>query len=224
MTYKFLAVTLLVVLQACGGGGGGDAPPTTPLATYDLNAMQTALVTSTNSFTGSATNATDAYQMFLSITPAADASFEGTTRKRATQTLTLRKNGATLTATTFDGFYAIGPFQAVGAIYAGGGYLVATTPHPPLPTAALVGAGGSLGTQTLYQDSTKGTILATQQGTWTLESSTSGSANYCANTVLSNTSSVVIGTSVGCFRIIPNGSIQGIRWTISVDGLTLTFQ
>ena len=211
-------------LQACGGGGSDSSGTVAPAATYDLNGMQTTLVTSSQSFTAAATNGADAYQIFLGIAPAPDATFEGSTRKRATQSLTLRKNGATVVATTFEGYYEVAPFQLVGAQYAGGGYLLATTPHPALPTAAQVGASGSLGTQTLYADSTKATVLATQQATWTLEASTSGSASYCVNTVLTNASTSAISTTVGCNRINASGLVLGIRWVIAVDGLTLTFQ
>ena len=224
MNRKLFSVSLLLILQACGGGGGDSPSTVAPPVTYDLNGMQSNLVTSSQSFTASATNGADAYQIFLSIAPAPDATFEGNTRKRATQSLTLRKNGATAVATTFDGYYQVTPFQLVGAQYAGGGYLLATTPHPALPTAAQVGASGSLGTQTLYADSTKRTVLATQQATWTLESSTSGSASYCVNTVLTNSSTSAVSTTVGCYRINNSGLVLGIRWVIAVDGLTLTFQ
>jgi hypothetical protein len=193
------------------------------LATYGLNAMQASLITSSQSFTASATSGANTYQMFLGITPATDAIFEGATRKRAVQSLTIRENGAPLAATTFTGYYEISQFQLIGAEYAGSGYLVSTT-HAPLPTFAGIGSSGSLGTQTLYADSTKATVLARQQSTWTLESAASGSANYCVNTVLSNAANVVTGTTVGCNRINTSGNIIGIRWTIAVNGLTLTFQ
>ena len=224
MKIKILSATLLILLQACGGGGSDSPNTPAPAATYDLNGMQATLVTSSQSFTVSATNGADAYQMFLSTLPAPDAIFEGSIRKRATQSITLRKNGATAAATTFAGYYGVTNFQLVGAQYAGGEYLLATTPSTALPTAAKVGANGSLGTQTLYADSTKTTVLATQQATWTLEASTSGSASYCVNTVLTDTSSKVIATTVGCYRISDNGAVLGIRWVIAVDGPTLTFQ
>lgn len=211
------------VASACGGGGDDGSAPAAA-SSYDLNAVQTSVISAPQSFSASASSGGDAYQIFLSITPASDGVFEGATRKRATQTLTIRENGATLAATTFTGYYAINPFQIIGAEYAGGGYLVATTTHAALPSSAAIGASGSLGTQTLYSDSTKSNVLARQQSTWTLESGAGGAANFCVNTVLSNPSNVVVGTTSGCYRLGANGSINGIRWTINVEGQTLTFQ
>jgi hypothetical protein len=220
---RALVLVGAAVASACGGGGD-DGAATAASASYDLNAVQTTVISSPQSFSASASSGGNTYQMFLSIAPGSDGFFEGAVRRRATQTLTIRENGATVAATTFTGYYATNPFQIIGAEYAGGGYLVATTTHAALPSSAPIGASGSLGTQTLYSDSTKSNVLARQQSTWTLDSGAGGMANFCVNTVLSNPSNVIIGTTAGCYRLGANGSINGIRWTISVEGQTLTFQ
>ncbi len=231
MKRPFCYLTLSLALVACGGGGGDNSSAAgsgggggTGATTFALDTAQTNLLTTPRSYTATATNGADTFTMFLSLTPSADATFEGVMRRRATQTLTIRRNGATVAASTFENFFQLSPWQLAGAIYSDGTYAVATTANPPLPNSATVGSSGSLGTLTLYSNSSKSTVVLRQDATWTLEADTATSAWLCTNTVARDSLGVTVATTNGCFRIDSGGNPLGIRWTISVDGTTLTFR
>jgi hypothetical protein len=222
--FSVFAATAL--LLGCGGGGSDSSPPANGGGnpTFALDTFQSSFGSVARSFTATATSGADTYTLFLSSTPASDASFEGAVRKRATQTLTIRRNGVTISASTFDNYYQVNPWQAVGATYSDGTHAVATTPNPALPNNAAVGANGSLGILTLYSSSTKSTVLLRQEATWTLEADSPTSAFYCVSTVARNTSGTIIATTNGCTRYDTTGTPLGIRFTLAVDGLTLTFR
>jgi hypothetical protein len=225
----FSAFFVAALLVGCGGGGD-SAPAANGGAgsgggsTFALDTFQSNFGAVARSFTATAANGADTYTLFLSSTPASDALFEGAVRKRATQTLTIRRNGVTISASTFDNFYQIGPWQAVGATYSDGTYAVATTPNPALPNAATVGSTGSLGVLTLYTDSTRRSVVLRQEATWTLEADTATTAFYCVSTIARNPSGALVATTTGCTKYDNSGNPIGIRFTIAVDGLTLTFR
>ena len=222
MLRKLISIyAVSALLVACGGGGGGsDSSPTT----YALDTFQSSFGSVPRSFSATAASGADTYTLFISSAPATDAMFEGALRKRATQTLTVRKNGVTIGASTFDSFYQVAPWQAIGATYSDGTYAVATTLNPALPNAAAVGSSGSLGVLTLYTNATKSTVVLRQEATWTLESDTATTAFFCVSTVARNPAGSVVATTSGCTRYDTSGNPVGIRFTIAVDGLTLTFR
>jgi hypothetical protein len=185
--------------------------------------MHTSWVTTGHSFTASATSGADTYQLFVSAAPAPPIASNGSTFRHVITSVTLRENGATVGVETNDSYYYATSLDFAGAVYADGAYLLPTTSHSQ-PSTATVGSGGPLGTQTLYEDSTRTRVRSTQRGTWTLEPAASGSAYYCVNAVVSSPSGAVIGTSVLCYRISTSGNILGIRWTLAVSDLVLTFQ
>lgn len=216
-----LSFFLTLLLGACGGGATDTS---TNDASFDLKAGQSFWVSSPQSFTATAKNGADTYQLFISAAPQADLFFEGATRKRVEQSMTVRRNGVAVIATSYMAYFDADNLMTVGAQYLGGAYMLSTTSAPALPTAAKIGASGSLGAQTLYFDSSKSTVLGRQTANWTLESAESGNAFYCVNSSLTNAGNGAVTTSVGCNKIDVNGRILGIRWTLATDGLTLTFQ
>ena len=228
MLRKLISIyAVSALLVACGGGGSDSSPGTGGSGTstsYSLDTFQSSFGSVPRSFSATASSGADTYTLFLSSTPAPDAVFEGALRKRATQTLTIRKNGVTIGASTFDNFYQATPWQVIGATYSDGTYAVATTLHPALPNAALVGSSGSLGVLTVYTNATKSTVVLRQEATWTLESDTATTALFCVSTVARNPAGSVVATTSGCTRYDTSGNSVGIRFTIAVDGLTLTFR
>jgi hypothetical protein len=214
----FASVMAIAALSACGGGGGGDS------ASYNLAAMQESVLSTPRSFAASGRVGGDFYELFVSIAPAGEAVFEGSVRKQTNQSLTVRKNGVTLIATAYSGYYTDGLYQLAGARYSNGTYMVADGLHAPLPTAAKIGDSGSLGSQTVYSSARKNTVALRQQATWTLSDSGSGSAYYCVNTVQFNPTNAVIGSFTGCNKINAAGAILGIKWTLDVGGQRVTVQ
>lgn len=161
--------------------------------------------------------------MRLSAAPIADEVFEGSTSKATSVSLTLKKNGATASVTSYKSYFSVKPFQTRGAKYSDGTYAVQTQPGA-YPATATVGQTGSLGVLTVYSNSAKATVLRTAESTWSLEADTPTSAYLCANSVVKGASGAAEGTSAGCFQINTAGAVTGIRWTLAVDGKTLVFQ
>ena len=173
---------------------------------------------------GTAIDGADTYTMAIAITPAADEVFEGVVSKKSIQSLTMKKNGAVLGATTISSYYTINPFTTKGASYSDGTYAVQTTTTGNFPTAARVGDSGTLGTLTLYTNASKTTVQTTTQATWTLEADTASTAFGCANMVLKDAAGTQTGTGAGCYKIDTNGNALGMRFTLSVAGKTLVFK
>ncbi len=221
--YQPIAGLCLAALLSACGGGGGDATPVAA-ASFPLDAAYTKAMTNGVNLNGTAIDGADTLTMSMSITPAADAMFEGVVRKKSIQALTMKKNGSVLSSDTISSYYGVNPYTPYGAIYSDGTYAVQTTTAGAFPTTAKVGDSGSLGTLTLYTNSSKTTILATTQSTWTLEADTASTAFGCANGVIKNPAGVQISTFSGCYKIDTNGNALGMRLTISVPGLTLVFK
>lgn len=158
--YPIAGFCLTALLSACGGGGGDATPAATPVAaaSFPLDAAYTKAVTTGVSLSGTAVDGADTYTLSLSITPATDGTFEGTVRKRAIQSLTIKKNGSVLAVTNINGYYSTNPLTTYGATYSDGTYAVQTSITGNFPTTAKVGDSGALGTLTLYTNSSKTTV------------------------------------------------------------------
>jgi hypothetical protein len=214
------------LLAGCGGGGGGsgDSGPVASSAQFSLDAATVKVLTTGTTLNGTAVDGADTWSISLSVTPASDATFEGTTRKQASQSLTIKKNGATVAAESYSQFFSVSPLVVFGAVYSDGTYGVVTVHSGNLPTAATVGSSGPLETLTLYSNSSKASVLETEQTTWTIEADTATTAWGCTNSVVRDTGNQVTATGAGCFKIDTTGNVLGMRYTISVSGKTLTFQ
>ena len=216
-----LSAILLVTasLVACGGGGGGT---TAVIPTYSADAATTKLLAAGGTFTATAVSGSDTYTLSLSTTPDADATFGGTTRKKSTQSLTIKKNGVLAGVSTYDSYYSVNPLVSYGAVFSDGTYGVSTGSYVT-PTAAKVGDSGAAGTQVIYTNSTLASILSTQTSTWTMEADTATTAFYCLNSVIKNASNIQTSTGSTCFKIDSGNNAIGLRITITVSGTTLVF-
>lgn len=217
---------LAALLSACGGGGSDPAPAPTPVAaaSFPLDAAYAKAMTTGVSLNGTAVDGADTYTMSLSITPASDAVFEGLVRKKSLEVLTLKKNGAVLTATSINAYYTINPFRTQGASYSDGTYAVQPNTTGTFPTTAKVGDSGALGTLILYANASKAIVLGTTQSTWTMEADTATTAFSCVNSVIKDAAGIQTGTAAGCYKIDTNGNALGMRYTLSVAGKTLVFK
>ena len=181
-------------------------------------------MTSGINLSGTAVNGADTYTMSLSITPAADGSFEGLQSKKAIETLTMKKNGVVLNVTNIDAYFSINPLSMKGASYSDGSYAVQTSNTGAYPASAKVGDSGPQGTLTLYNSIADRTVKSTSQSSWTMEADTATTAFGCSNSILRNAAGAQTGTATGCYKIDANGNVLGMRYTLSVAGLTLVFK
>ena len=215
-------------LAACGGGDSAPAAPTVAInaaiTTFPLDAAYTKAMTNGVSLNGTAVDGADTYSIALSLTPASDEAFEGVPRKKALQSLTLRKNGAVLTATSIQSYFSLNPFATQGARYSDGTYAVQTSTTGSFPVAAKVGDSGGLGILTLYTNASKTSIQSTTESTWTLEADTATTAFGCVNSIVKNAAGAQTGTAAGCYKIDTNGNALGMRYTLNVAGKTLVFK
>lgn len=215
-------------LAACGGGGGDSTPTatatTTTTTTFPLDAAYTKAVTNGVSLSGTAVDGADTWTMTVSLTPASDEAFEGVVRKKAIQSLTIKKNGTVLTATNIQSYYSLNPFATQGARYSDGTYAVQTSTTGSFAVAAKVGDSGGLGVLTLYANANKTSAQGTTESTWTLEADTATTAFGCVNSIVKNAAGAQTGTAAGCYKIDTNGNALGMRYTLNVAGKTLVFK
>lgn len=222
-----LASSLTCAFLAACGGGSDSAPPnptTSGTTTFPLNAAYTKAVTNGISLSGTAVDGADTWNMTMSLTPASDEVFEGVVRKKAIQSLTIKKNGVVLTATSIQSYYSLNPFATQGARYSDGTYAVQTSTTGAFSTAAKVGDSGPLGILTLYTNTSKTSIQGTTESTWTLEADTATTAFGCANSIVKNAAGAQTSTASGCYKIDTKGNALGMRYTLSIAGKTLVFK
>lgn len=222
-----LALSLTsALLAACGGGGDSTPAATVPsiTTTFPLDAAYTKAVTNGVSLSGTAVDGADTWSLALSITPATDEVFEGVVRKKALESLTIKRNGAVLAASSFQNYYSVNPLITQGARYPDGTYAVQTKTTGTFPVAAKVGDSGPVGILTLYANAAKTSVLSTTESTWTLEADTAATAFGCVNSILKNAAGAQTGTAAGCYKIDTNGNALGMRYTLSVAGKTLVFK
>lgn len=169
---------------------------------------------------------TDTWTMALSVSPAADETFEGATTKKSVNAITIKKNGTTVLSSGGESFFSINPFKTKGIKLNDGHYGVATVAGGAMSNAAVVGNSGSLGTVTVYASASKSSVSFTQEATWTLEEDTATTAYACTNTTAKDTAGSVLTTTSGCYKIDPNGTIKGMKYTLYVPaaGKTLVFR
>ncbi|WP_426147299.1 hypothetical protein [Polaromonas sp. DSR2-3-2] len=191
---------------------------------FPLDAAYTKAVVNGVSLSGTAVDGADTWTLTVSLAPASDEAFEGVVRKKAIQSLTLKKNGAVQTATSIQGYYSLNPFSAQGARYSDGTYAVQTSTTGSFAVAAKVGDSGSLGVLTVYTSSSKSSIQSTTESIWTLEADTATTTFGCVNSIIKNAAGTPTGTAAGCYKIDTNGNALGMRYTLSVAGKTLVFK
>lgn len=220
-------VVSAVLLTACGGGS--DSSPavsvaSTSVATFPLDRVYTQVSTTGISLNATAVDGADTFILSVSLAPAADQTFEGVTAKKSVQAITIKRNGVTFSASGSEDFFTINPYSVKGQINNDGTYGVQTVAAKPFSNTAKVGDSGSLGTMTIYSNSSKSSISMVEQSTWTLEADTETTAFSCINSVLKDASGDLIATGASCLKIDTSGTVRGLRFTIAVPGKTLIFR
>ena len=222
---------LAALLSACGGGSDGTSAvqqPAASTASFPLQSGFRALVANglSKSFTISGTCSGSGNK---STSPAnTAATFEGTAGFSATSTLTLSFSNCTpaSTATTstayVDSNYDPLGFNSVGVNY--GVYLTRLV----IPTSVTVGATGTLGTQTLYTNSSKTTLNGKMNLSYVIEADTSTTAIVNLISKIYNTSGTLTATEQDRYRITSTGALAPISIDIqaangSTNHLVLTF-
>ena len=208
------------VLSACGGGGSS-----TPATTYNLDAASSNLTASARSFTltASATNGA-ALTLVWSIAPVGSAVFPltNTAGQRVDSSVVITSGSIELLNGSQQSFFD-SSHKGLGSVLPFGACTQAD--DKPLPTDAMPGSSGDLGTDSIYQTcSLSAPVIGSIAGTWSLEQKSVDAVYLCANTRQLDAVGGEVSRESDCVEVAPDGSIgTRARVTVNVQGVVLTF-
>jgi hypothetical protein len=211
-TVKFvLAASAVATLVACGGGGGGSTPaaatgPVTSTLTFPIAAGIRAQTVSglsknfavTGSCTGNGTRTSSAANTV--------ATFEGVTGFSSTSTMTITVaapcNSIAQTSTSYyDTNYTPLGFNSIGVNY--GVY----APAPVYPTTVTVGSTATIGTETLYTNSSKTVPNGTVSQSYVVTADTATTAIVNVISKSFTTGGTLTSTEQDYFRVDASGNL-----------------
>ena len=216
----------LGLLTACGGGGGGGTPaPTGPVTSTLSFPLQTGYRTliangAANNFTISGTCAGSGNHTVGAANTA--TTFEGSAALSAASTWTMTFTNCTpsstaATSTTYyDSNYIPRGFSSVGINY--GVYLTA----PTIPSSIMVGNTGTIGTETLYTNSSKTVGNGTSVSSYFVEPDTATTAIINLVGRSYNASGTLIATEQDRYRIDAYGTLTPVSSDIQYSYTSTT--
>lgn len=218
-----IPVMMFAALAGCGGGGSSTTAATPTATQVPIEASVSGFETRSRTFTSGYTDPLngDVYALTFTLTPGADAVFEGKAAKTATTVITIKKNGVVSASTSTTEYFTQAPFVLLGTT-SGSSYVV-TGAQQPLPLTGKVGDSGALYTSTTYTDSSKSSIGSTSSVNFTIEPDSASTVYFCENVVTRFTSLSPNLSTSECFRIDTTGTITGMRFTLGIGGKTVTF-
>lgn len=219
-----LALGAVVLLSACADNEITVSVPTPSLA-FPVAAVVSAYVQTPHDHVLTATSGADTYTLTWHSVAGPAASFEGTAAATMDYTNTITKNGVAVAGASLTDYFALAPFKPLGGQnHTQGSYEVASA-QQPLPATAQPGQSGAFGLSTKYTSATKQTVIATGTSTWSLEAESASAAWACINVSIkyANTAQPDGYESV-CHKTDVSGALLGVRMTLDLNGLRLTFK
>lgn len=197
-------------LSGCGGDGGGNTAPTASTLSFPLQSAYKALVANgvTKNFTVSGSCSGVGIKASTPATTA--ATFEGVAVLSAagTFTLSLTNCSPASQSTTITDYYDSN-YTPLGFYSAGVNYGVYQT-QPVIPTSVAVGSTGTIGTATLFTDSTKTVGNGTQALSYVVEADTANSAIVNLISTINNASGILTVTEQDRYRIAATGALAPV--------------
>lgn len=217
-----LALAAIPFFSACGGGGGGGGE--TPisaasLASFPVQTIYTRDLSTASSFTITGSDTSGMYTLTVSDTPQADTVFEGVTRSTSLATAVIKQGNALVNTSSSLIFYGLNPPRTYGSLDTDGEYTIRNATGT-MPVSAKVGDVWSGYISTVYSNSSKTIVLRNETTNWSLEADTASTAFMCANHIQSGSSL----TGSNCRKIDTSGNILGHRFTVALNGQSITFQ
>jgi hypothetical protein len=220
----------LALLAACGGGGGTSAPtgPVTSTLSFPLQTGYRTLIANgaANNFTISGTCTGSGSHTVGAANTA--TTFEGSAALSAASTWTMTFTNCTpsstaVTSTTYyDSNYLPRGFSSVGTNY--GVYQTA----PTIPSTVMVGNTGTIGTETLYTNSTKTVGNGTTVVSYVVEADTANTAIVNLIARIYNAGGTLTATEQDRYRIDATGTLTPVSADVqysytSTTHLVLTY-
>ena len=157
------------------------------------------------------------------MTPGPNGTFRGQATNTSSSSVILKKNGATVSASTGTDYFLSSPYSFVGTANSDGSCDVGRDQHA-LPSYATVGQSGAF----YASDGQPGCgVFRTSSTTvvWSLSADSPTTAWFCL--VSSWVSTVVASyteTGTECYKVDQAGNVSAITLAVTVGGETLTFR
>jgi hypothetical protein len=208
ISHNGIALLVLATLTSCGGGGGSASGPITSTLSFPL---QSGLARSV--LTGSTTNynISGSCHGMASIVDALPitAIFEGNAVQSALTTINVQYTDCTplISSSTTTDFYDSNLIP-LGSI-SGSDYGLFETP-PTIPVEVKVGDNGTIGSETLYADSSKAVKVGREVISYVVEPDTANSAIINLINRSYDSNGILTFTEQDRYRIIADGTLSPI--------------
>ncbi|MGE5622224.1 MAG: hypothetical protein ACM3WS_03600 [Bacillota bacterium] len=188
MKKTILICALTAVLSACGGGGSSSsaASESTVSTSFPLASAYKNLIASGKA-TNYAISGTCSGSGSISASAPSSSTFEGSSALSVTATSTYSFTNCTPASVAGSSIsYYDSNYNFIGHTVAGQEYGKFISGTNALPTSVKVGDTAIYGTETIYSDSTKQTVIGTRALSFIIEQDGSSSSSVIANAITKN--------------------------------------
>ena len=224
----------------CGGGGvngGSPTPAVSPEAATNLSSAPGAMAMATyrqgaHKYTLKASNAGNSYTLQVSSAPnAGTTKFSGAAPAYSSvDTVTLYENGVMIANTVSTDYFLLNPYVPLGRVSSTGSPYGVVTSSSPLPTTLEVGSSGDMDSLTYYHDSSMSTLDAQEDVTYSVKANNTTTLLLCENSSITNVTAqgtaddLVDDSENDCYKVDAAGNAALVSVTLTVNGVTLTFE
>lgn len=216
---------LVLLLYGCSGGGGSapaTAPAVVPAIQIPLAGAISSFMQTNHSYNLSGMIGADNYTVQISFTPGAGCTFAGNPASSMMLSAILRKNGVVVSTDTETQCFDASPYKEWASIDGSGNYTIASN-QQLLPSTASVGQSGAFASFTTYMGSSSLLVDSRTVETWSVEPDTATTVWAC---FISTVTEMFSGTTTDteCYKIDQTGNVSAVKFTININGQSVTFQ
>jgi hypothetical protein len=232
-----MCATLAAGCSGGGGNGSSQAPVVSPAAATNLFSAPGAMAMATyrqaaHKYTLKASNAGNNYTLQVSNVPnAGTTKFNGAAPAYSSvDTITLDENGVVIANTVSTDYFLLSPYVPLGRVSSTGSPYGVVTSSSPLPTTLEVGSSGDMDSLSYYHDSNMGTLDAQEDDTYSVKANNPTTLLLCEDSSITNVTAqgtaddLVDDTESDCYTVDASGNAAMVSITLTVNGVTLTFE
>lgn len=217
MNTMWVMLLSAMLLVGCGGGGGGGGASSVSTSSFPLkNGLANSIATGGTTYytvSGSCSGTANS----IDALPAA-TTFEGVAAQSALTTENMRfTNCAPLSVASTTTSYYDASYTPLGSAITGNHYGVFLTPAS-IPALVKVGDTGTIGTQTLYTDSTKTVLAGRDVLSYVIEPDTANSAIVNMTTKSYDAANLLTYTGQSRYRILVSGAMTPVSVDVQYSG------